>query len=115
MAASTRWSSIPRRRSCRTTISPQGEAKSGSVRKPARLVDVVVQSRRIEHGHAAATGAHDAGALEVGEETADALPRGAGELGEVGLVHANRHLPALRRARRLLGDQLRENPGDTAR
>ena len=54
------------------------------------------------------------GPLEVGEKAADALARGAGELGKVGLVHADRD-PVAVLQRRLLGDQLGEHSGDPAR
>src|SRR4029077_1513082 len=97
-------SSMPWRRSCRSTILARRPAKSvmalmRSRRRQTRDLgpseDVVVELGRVEDSHPAAAGADDAGALEVGEEAADALARGAGELGQVGLVHPDRHLSLL--------------------
>src|SRR5205085_11927698 len=55
-------------------------------------VDVIAELVRLQHGDPAAAGADDPGALQLREEAADRLTRGAGELGEVGLVHLDRHL-----------------------
>src|SRR6187549_450535 len=107
---------MSRRRSWRSTIWARRAAKS-VIASPypgqLRLEDVVAQLPRRQDRHAAAAGPHDAGPLEVGEEAADALARGAGELGEVRLVHADRHLP-LHRLLRLFGDELEQHAGDAA-
>src|SRR5260221_7559730 len=78
------------------------------------LEDVVVELGGVEHSDPAAAGADDAGPLEIGEEAADALPRGAGELGQVCLVHADRHL-AVFAAAGSFRDQLGEDAGDATR
>ena len=74
--------------------------------------NVIAQLGRRQDGDPAAAGADDAGALKVGEEAADALARGTGELGQVGLVHADRDLASLCCSRCLFGDELGEDAGD---
>src|ERR1700746_3035162 len=87
--------------------------RDGAVK--ADSVDVVPQLLRLQHGDAAAPGANDAGPLELGEEAADRLARGAGELGEVGLVHLDRHLfGRVAVAIVALAAELGEDAGDAA-
>src|SRR3954471_5670965 len=83
MAASTRSSSIPRPRSWRSTI-----------RLRADSVDVVPERVRLMHHDLAAAGRDQAGPLELRQEAAGALARGAGELGDLGLRGADEHVVA---------------------
>src|SRR3954468_6316806 len=81
IARSTHSSWIPRRRSCRSTI-----------RCRAASVDVVPERVRLMHHDLAATRGDQARALELREEAAGALARGARELGDLGLRGANEHV-----------------------
>src|SRR3954451_23959908 len=81
MARSTHSSSMPRRRSCRSTI-----------RCRAASVDVVPERVRLMHHDLAAAGGDQTGALELREEAAGALARGARELGDLGLGGAHEHV-----------------------
>src|SRR3954467_14981375 len=83
IAASTRSSSIPRPRSCRSTI-----------RWRADSVDVVPERVRLMHHDLAAAGRDQAGPLELREEAAGALARRAGELRDLGLGGAHEHVVA---------------------
>src|ERR671922_427161 len=100
IAASTRSSSIPRRRSWRSTIRD-------------RSVDVVAESSRLMHGHLSPAEGHHARPLERGEEAAGALARGARQMGDLGLGRPDQHV-GLRRALGLAGDRLREKGAGNA-
>ena len=67
------------------------------------------QATRLDDRHPAAPHRHDSGALERREEARDALARGAGQLGEVGLGHPHRD-PVAVLGDRLLGDELVSTP-----
>src|SRR5437764_624121 len=73
MAASTRSSAMPRRRSWRSTMRSRAS------------VDVVSEGVGVMHENLAAPGGDQPGALELGEEARRALPRGARELRDLGL------------------------------
>src|SRR3954466_7552694 len=78
IARSTHSSSIPRRRSCRSTI-----------RSRAASVDVVPERVGLMHHDLASAGGDQTGSLELRQEAAGALARGAGELGDLGLRRAD--------------------------
>src|SRR5215212_10191502 len=83
IAVSTHSSTIPRRRSCRSTI-----------RRRADSVDVVPERVRLMHHDLAAAGGDQSCPLELGEEAAGALARGACKLGDLGLRGAHQHVAA---------------------
>src|SRR4051812_49781521 len=78
IAASTRSSSMPRRRSCRSTMRARLRAKGSSV-------DVVAEPFRLMDRDLPPPQRHHARALECGEEAAGALPGGAGRGAVFGL------------------------------
>src|SRR5437764_6266768 len=83
MAASTRSSAMPRRRSWRSTMRSRAS------------VDVVSEGVGVMHENLAAPGGDQAGALELGEEARRALPRGARELRDLGLGRLYQHRRAV--------------------
>src|SRR4051794_6549362 len=95
---------------------PSAPAATRTRRRPATpsSEDVGAKATGLDDGDPASADAHDPGPLQRGEEPADALARGPGELGEVRLRHVDRDaLPAHGSA--VLGDQLREHPSHAAR
>src|SRR5215211_464351 len=98
MAASTRSSSIPRRRSCRSTMRARLRAKGSSV-------DVVPEPFRLMDGHLPPSQRHHARALERRQEAAGALPRRAGQVSDLGLGRLDEDV-LLRRALGLTGHGL---------
>src|SRR3954468_17188614 len=82
MAASTRSSSIPRRRSWRSTIRLRAS------------VDVVPERVRLMHHDFAAAGGDQARPFELREKAAGALAGGPGELCDLRLRGAHEHVVA---------------------
>src|SRR6476619_1704340 len=113
MARSTRSSSMPRPRSCRSTI-----------RWRAASVDVVPEGVRLMHNDLAAAGRDQPRPLALREEAARALARRAGKLGDLGLGRADENVAAelavgterlhlaQQRARDAPGDRLERLPRD---
>src|SRR3954454_19816882 len=83
IARNTHASSMPRRRSCRSTI-----------RWRAASVDVVPERVRLMHHDLAAAGGDQPRPLQLREEAAGALARRARELGDLGLGRAHEHVAA---------------------
>src|SRR5215211_8687354 len=99
IAASTRSSWIPRRRSWRSTIR-------------SRSVDVVPESRGVMHGHLPTSKRDDSGALERREEAAAALPGRARQVGDLGLGRADQDV-GVRRPVGLARDRLGQDRKST--
>src|SRR5215210_807074 len=94
MAASTRSSWIPRRRSWRATMR-------------SRSVDVVPEPSGVMHGDLSTTQGDDTRAFKRRKEAAGALARGAGEMGDLGLGRPDQDV-LLGSAVGLARDRLRE-------
>ena len=102
IAASTRSSWIPRRRSWRSTMRARAS------------VDVVAEPSRVMHGHFSPSQGDHPGALQRGEEAARALARGAGQVRDLGLRRPDQDV-LLGRALGLARDGLRQQrAGDPA-
>src|SRR3954463_14897780 len=84
IAASTRSSSIPRGRSCRSTMRRRAS------------VDVVPEGSGVMHDDLPTLRRYEPLALEGGEEAAGALARGAGQLCDVGLRRLDQHVARAR-------------------